>query len=145
MNKHFQSRTSWQLEQLETRQLLSASVGLEAPIAASTAIVAPMTSTPSLLGKWTGVYTDTRTKVVTHGTVNIATQSRKGALTGSAVVFNNCKLTGTISGDTFTARATEANGSYTTLKGTVGRKGKTITGTWTFSTGKYSGTFTLTL
>jgi hypothetical protein len=133
-------RHCWQLENLETRQLLSASVAV-APLATSApAIVAPMTTTPSVVGTWKGSSIQNRKRGSQSLTINFTSQSHRGALAGTAVSGTTQSLTGTISGNSISLKAVGSNGT-TIVTGTVSKSGKTITGTWV--NGRNSGTFTI--
>jgi hypothetical protein len=150
MSKHSQKHFTWQLENLETRQLLSASVGLPPLVESRAALVSPMVKTPSILGTFTGTSTDSKGVVDSH-TLHFTGQSHRGVLTGTSTskkphsrTSSTQSFTGHISGNSFTLTVDNGDGSFTTVTGTVSANGKTLSGTFATTGGSSTGTFKFT-
>jgi len=139
----------WQLENLETRKLLSASVGIESLVQTDpAALVSPMVKTPNIVSTWTGTdrTTHPRSRQLENITFYMISQSRRGVLAGEMGVPGpsgpeQLPFTGTISGDSVKISG-NSNGIVFAVTGTISADGKTFSGTWSNSIPK-SGTFSV--
>jgi len=140
--KHSFGQSLWQVENLETRQLLSVSVGggVEALLTPEVAVVEPLRVT-SIVGTFNGTTKQGR-KSAKSLQVNVTSESRKGAIAGTTVTSNGTgNFTGSISGSTFTMTSIQGRGNDTVVNGTISNGGRTLSGTWV--NGSQSGTFTV--
>jgi len=143
------SHQAWQLENLETRQLLSAGVpAIEPLLGVGHAVVAePMVKTPNIVGTWNAASIEKHSHETSSATVTITSQSRRGVLVGTGIATGGSKttmkITGSISGNSVTLKADNSTGTVTTITGTLSKNGKTISGTYVNSGGN-QGTITIT-
>jgi hypothetical protein len=143
MGKHSHAHSMWQLENLETRQLLSAAAGVEQPlVGAGTALIMPLTATPSILGTWKGSAWKSRNRLDVNVTMEITGQSSRGVLSGTQILTqphsrmsSAFAFTGQIKGNSFTMTVILGRHSTVTASGTVSRAGNLLTGTWIDSVG----------
>jgi len=142
------SHQAWQLENLETRQLLSAGVpAIEPLLGVGHAVVAePMVRTPNIVGTWTG--TAIRTHPKTGGqtketfTITVTRQTSTGKLKGTVQAGDHGTFTGTIKGDSVSLVEITNKGWTQPITGTVSANGKVLSGTWSNNQDE-SGTFSV--
>jgi len=128
-----------QFETLETRQLLSVSLstGSELLAGPDAPVVLPLVRSPNIVGTFTGTSHQYRSHTTGKIGITVTRQTRAGALSGYDIMGGTLK--GTITGNAFTLRLNQPDGTHVSLNGTVSNQGGTLTGT--FVNGQKSGTF----